>query len=124
MSGMLEKSGISKAHQEPVDTHLQNVLAGSDEGFQSPISRFIRPPVRRARVRRGLDDLDGQALTGRESDILLQLGKGLSVKGIARVFDISPGTVKWHIKNLYKKLEVGSREDALSKARQQGLIPR
>ncbi len=63
------------------------------------------------------------SLTPRETEIMVQFGKGLSVKGIARQFDISPGTVKWHVANIYEKLEASSREDALAKARQLNLIP-
>ncbi|MES2488981.1 MAG: LuxR C-terminal-related transcriptional regulator, partial [Pseudomonadota bacterium] len=37
-------------------------------------------------------------LTRREIEILELLGTGLSVKGAARELDISPGTVKWHVK--------------------------
>ena len=61
-------------------------------------------------------------LTIRETEILELLGKGLSVKGAARDLAISPGTVKWHVKNLYYKLGANSREDALNKARLRKLI--
>lgn len=61
-------------------------------------------------------------LTARETEILELLGKGLSVKGAARDLTISPGTVKWHAKNIYEKLGVTSREDALRKARLRQLI--
>lgn len=61
-------------------------------------------------------------LTPREMEILERLGRGLSVKGAARELSISPGTVKWHIKNIYYKLDANSREDALSKARQRKII--
>ncbi|WP_162932373.1 LuxR C-terminal-related transcriptional regulator [Solimonas sp. K1W22B-7] len=56
-------------------------------------------------------------LSGREGEILGLLAQGLSIKSIARAMDVSPGTVKWHIKNLYAKLNALSREDALAKAR-------
>lgn len=61
-------------------------------------------------------------LTPREIEILVLLGTGLSVKGVARDLVISPGTVKWHVKNLYYKLGASSREDALSKARLRRII--
>lgn len=61
-------------------------------------------------------------LTVRESEILAILGKGLSMKGAARELAISPGTVKWHVKNMYEKLGATSREDALGRARLQQLI--
>ena len=68
------------------------------------------------------DAADARSLTARELEILELLGTGLSVKGVARELDISPGTVKWHVKNLYYKLGASSREDALSKARLRKII--
>lgn len=62
------------------------------------------------------------SLSPREIEILKLLGRGLSMKGTARGLAISPGTVKWHVKNLYEKLGASSREDALSKARLRQLI--
>lgn len=61
-------------------------------------------------------------LTPREMEILECLGTGLSVKGAARGLSISPGTVKWHVKNIYYKLGASSREDALAKARVRNII--
>ncbi|PTU33099.1 response regulator transcription factor [Stenotrophobium rhamnosiphilum] len=61
-------------------------------------------------------------LTPREIEILELLGTGLSVKGAARELAISPGTVKWHVKNIYYKLGASSREDALLKARLRKII--
>lgn len=61
-------------------------------------------------------------LTERERQVLEWAGRGLSMKGIARQLGISSGTVSWHSKNSYQKLGAVSREDALKKARAEGLI--
>ena len=45
------------------------------------------------------------------------LSKALSNKSIAKALNISPGTVKWHLKSIYAKLGAVSREDAGIKAR-------
>lgn len=57
---------------------------------------------------------DGQAenLTAREKDIIRCLAHGLSNKMIARELDIAEGTVKVHVKNLLKKLNLRSRVEA------------
>ncbi|PTU31847.1 LuxR C-terminal-related transcriptional regulator [Stenotrophobium rhamnosiphilum] len=60
-----------------------------------------------------------ELLSTREREVFDLLGKALSIKSIARGLDVSPGTVKWHLKNIYSKLGATSREDALSKARAQ-----
>ena len=50
------------------------------------------------------------------------LGKGFSAKSIGRRLDISLGTAKWHLKNVYGKLHAGSREDVLAKVRRHRII--
>lgn len=59
-----------------------------------------------------------RVLTVREREILGLLGRALSTKSIARELALSPGTVKWHLSNIYGKLGAYSKEDALAKARQ------
>ncbi|MDT4794111.1 HTH-type transcriptional regulator MalT [compost metagenome] len=61
-------------------------------------------------------------LSPRELEVVEQLARGLSTKSIARTLDLSPGTVKWHLKNVFGKLGAFSREDAVTKARQLGLL--
>ncbi|WP_366514970.1 helix-turn-helix transcriptional regulator [Solimonas terrae] len=58
-----------------------------------------------------------EILSARESEILVLLSRALSAKTIARSLDLSVGTVKWHMRNVYGKLGANSREEALSKAR-------
>jgi two-component system, NarL family, nitrate/nitrite response regulator NarL len=52
------------------------------------------------------------ALTNREQQILDLIAKGLSNKHIARKLDIVEGTVKVHVKNLLRKLNLRSRVEA------------
>ncbi|MET0090630.1 MAG: two-component system response regulator NarL [Candidatus Thiodiazotropha sp.] len=51
-------------------------------------------------------------LTSREQEILEQIANGMSNKRIADALDISEGTVKVHVKNLLKKLNLHSRTEA------------
>lgn len=62
------------------------------------------------------------ALTPREWDVLEHLSRGLSNKEIARSLDVHDETVKWHVKNLFAKLEAGSRKQVVSRARLMGLL--
>jgi LuxR family maltose regulon positive regulatory protein len=61
-------------------------------------------------------------LSGKELEIVELLAQAFSNKSIARALNISSGTVKWHLKNIFAKLDVGSREGAVIKARNQRLI--
>ncbi|MGK0413320.1 MAG: DNA-binding NarL/FixJ family response regulator [Polaribacter sp.] len=61
-------------------------------------------------------------LTKRETEILLQLSKGLNYNKIADNLIISPFTVRKHIENIYKKLQVHSKMEAVMKAKKRNLI--
>lgn len=61
-------------------------------------------------------------LTARESDVLLQISKGLEYKAIADNLFISPSTVRKHIENIYKKLQVHSKLEAIELAKRNNLI--
>jgi DNA-binding CsgD family transcriptional regulator len=55
-------------------------------------------------------------LTARERDVLAMISLGLSNKRVARAFEISPETVKSHVKHIFLKLEVSTRAEAVSRA--------
>ena len=65
---------------------------------------------------------DKVGLSARELEVVELLSKAFSNKSIGRALNISAGTVKWHLKNIYAKLDVASREDAVVKARNFKLI--
>lgn len=56
-------------------------------------------------------------LTKRELEILRRLGSGSPILDIANDLQISKNTIKTHLKNLYRKMEVESRHDAVEKGR-------
>lgn len=61
-------------------------------------------------------------LSKRETEILLHLSKGLSYNEIADNLIISPSTVRKHIENIYKKLQVHNKMEAVLKAQKEKLI--
>lgn len=67
-------------------------------------------------------DLEEVKLSKRETEILIQLSKGLNYNGIADNLIISPSTVRKHIENIYKKLQVHSKMEAVMKAQKKNLI--
>jgi LuxR family maltose regulon positive regulatory protein len=62
------------------------------------------------------------ALSAREHRILEIIGEGKSNKEIARVLDITPETVKSHVKNIFGKLAVEKRAQAVARAQSLGLV--
>ncbi|MBK7850403.1 MAG: response regulator transcription factor [Bacteroidetes bacterium] len=61
-------------------------------------------------------------LSEREKEILQLLVKGMSYKLIADACFLSIDTVKFHIKNIYEKLQVNSKAEAVAKAFKSGLV--
>lgn len=61
-------------------------------------------------------------LTNREIEVLEQLSKGLSYNIIADNLFLSPGTVRKHIENIYIKLQVHNKLEAIQKAKDNNLI--
>ena len=59
-------------------------------------------------------------LSARELDILKGLMKGYSYKLIADELNISIDTVRTHIRNVYDKLQVNSKTEAILKAMKEG----
>ena len=67
-------------------------------------------------------DQEKVELTKRETEILEQLSKGLNYKEISENLFISSGTVRKHIENIYKKLQVHNKMEAVIKGRKHNLI--
>jgi ATP/maltotriose-dependent transcriptional regulator MalT len=61
-------------------------------------------------------------LTARERDVLAMISQGFANKRIARTLDISPETVKSHVKRIFSKLAVSTRAEAVSRAGSLGLM--
>ena len=64
----------------------------------------------------------GGLLTPKEARILSLLATGRANKEIARAMDVGEQTVKWHLKNVFFKLNAASRKHAVDRARLLGLI--
>jgi len=70
------------------------------------------------------NDIKGKnkSLSKRETEILEQLSKGLNYNLIADNLFISTGTVRKHIENIYKKLQVHNKLEAVIKAKKHNII--
>ncbi len=59
--------------------------------------------------------MDLQGLTGREQEVLAKLAEGFAPKEVASELGISWDTIRNHITNIYAKLHVHSRSEAILK---------
>ena len=62
-------------------------------------------------------------LSPREHEVLMLISRGFSYAEIARLQTVSVHTVQTHIKNLYSKLSVHSKNEAVFEASRLGLLP-
>jgi DNA-binding NarL/FixJ family response regulator len=62
------------------------------------------------------------ALTDREKQILAELVEGKTYQGVAAALFISIDTVRFHIRNIYRKLQVHSVSEAVAKAIRKGVL--
>ncbi|HQS31245.1 MAG: DNA-binding response regulator [Polaromonas sp. 39-63-203] len=62
-------------------------------------------------------------LSGREQEVLELIARGFSYAEIARLKAVTVHTVQTHIKNLYSKLAVHSKSEAVFEATRMGLLP-
>ena len=63
-----------------------------------------------------------ELLSERELEVLRYLVKGLSYEEIGRQLFLSLNTVQFHVKNIYRKLLVNKRVQAIEKARELNLV--
>lgn len=90
--------------------------------FLNPTKVFINELLLDRENRRARYDPFENVLTRREVEILDEMSSGCSNKVIARNLAISPSTVNFHLKNIYKKLNANDRKMAVFRAKEQGLI--
>jgi DNA-binding CsgD family transcriptional regulator len=66
-------------------------------------------------------DVTGWNLAARELEVLQHLAAGQRNRGIASALNISENTVKFHVRNLFRKLDVRSRTEAIALAHSHGV---
>ncbi len=98
-------------------TPPEKVVEAIEEVFNggSPISSQIARKVIEAFTVKEKTNEYFQELSKREQEILEQLSKGYRYKEIADQLFLSIETVRTHIRNIYEKLQVNSRVEALKK---------
>jgi DNA-binding NarL/FixJ family response regulator len=99
----------SKAPQELVPA-VRDIHAGG-----SPMSSFIARLVVGSFQSEAKQRIVDDRLTDREKEILDLLAAGLMYKEIAAKWDLSTETVRKHVRNIYAKLHVGGRMEAIRK---------
>lgn len=111
--------------EDPTGAVALQAMAAGAAGFvdrKSPVDRLLETCADVAAGKmvfpfvdvRGLQADPINQLTRRERALLESLANGLTNKELAREFDISTNTVKYHLSNLFDKLGVSSRTQAIA----------
>jgi ATP/maltotriose-dependent transcriptional regulator MalT len=96
---------------DKLDAYLQAILVAMSPTPAQAVS------TKELMRQEGLDPL-----TERELQILHLLEKGFTNREIASDLVVTPGTVKLHLKHVYRKLSVNNRQTAVILARSLGLL--
>ncbi|NHN33403.1 response regulator transcription factor [Paenibacillus agricola] len=119
---------VKPVSQERLNKTLHRVLAEQARNLQQA-EAAATAPSRSPSKEAALPSLNGndrgklvEPLTNREIEILKALAQGLSNKEIADQFVLTEGTVKNHVFNLYGKLDVKRRSQAIVLARELGIL--
>jgi DNA-binding CsgD family transcriptional regulator/tetratricopeptide (TPR) repeat protein len=114
----MSRSGSRTPLRAVPPARLAGLVASALEREQSVEVQALLEEARRA--------TDGaeqtvQSLSRRERLVLAQAGRGATVAAIAAALFISPNTVKTHLRRVYRKLGVTTRDEAIRRARTLGL---
>jgi LuxR family maltose regulon positive regulatory protein len=94
--------------------------ASSAAANSSPSSQVPTTAPREAVPR--LRATPSSVLTPKEREVLEQLARNLSNKEIALAMQVSEQAIKWHVKNLFVKLDAGTRKQVVQRARILGFL--
>ena len=89
---------------------------------KSETEERITPPVPKTKANVAPDSLDTAGLTNREVEILRLIATGATNREVADYLVISEGTVKNHLSNIFSRLGLRDRTQAVMYAREHGLL--
>ena len=112
---LLKEVNPNDLHQGIIET--LNGGAAMNPSIALKTLKLLRNPVEFAQK-----EQEEIKLSTREIEVLEQLSKGLSYNIIANNLILSPSTVRKHIENIYTKLQVHNKLEAIEKAKSNNLI--
>lgn len=104
--------------------NVYNFIISALEGGGSMSSVIALKAIQYIRntMKSGKETAEENILSGRETEILMEIKNGLTYREIAKRLNISEGTVRKHIENIYEKLQVNNKIGALNVAKEKRWI--
>lgn len=112
--------------KDAVERDLMDALDAIDSGG-TPLSPMIASRLLERMLPAKVNDasgINGYLLTSREAELLNFLSRGYTATEVGERMEIAVSTVRTHIKNIYSKLAVKSRTEAIFEARAMGILPK
>jgi LuxR family transcriptional regulator, maltose regulon positive regulatory protein len=114
-------AGLQGRVAESIKPYLERLLSLSAGSERQAVPASKAPTAPAPALPAGVEPLI-EPLTDREREVLRYVATGLSDRQVAETMIVAIGTVKRHLNNVYGKLGVHSRTQALARARSLGLI--
>ena len=111
---------LKDTRPEKISEYVAATLNG-DAPFSPAAARYLVKAFQ-AKKDQPVTPKPSTILTNRELDVLTSFAKGLSYAEASQALDISKHTVAEHVKAIYRKLDVHSRNEAIFEATQLGLL--
>jgi ATP/maltotriose-dependent transcriptional regulator MalT len=96
-----------------------NLASSSNSIWLESLSRLA---IERLKERNNLVKNSGEQLTSREIEVLKYLVSESSIASIGQTLHVSKNTMKTHLRNIYRKLDVNGRHEATKKAKEYFII--
>ena len=124
-AGLAQTYGLLRvfddAHPALGDWARQQLGTPGDTASAGPLAAPMRAQPRPAEAEHQRLP-PSMALTPKEREVLELLTRNLSNKEIGLAMQVGEATIKWHMKNLFAKLDAGSRKQVVQRARILGLL--
>jgi DNA-binding NarL/FixJ family response regulator len=124
LSGLEEPNVIRSAFARGALAFIRKHVEPRDlaSALRQAINGTVAQPVFGAPDEADSSSAEELGLSERELSILRALGEGMSNKQIAKQLWLAEQTVKFHLTNIYRKLNVSTRTEAVNAAYRRGLL--
>lgn len=102
--------------------YINLIIEIAKEEHSYYLEELARDCIKRLKERSEASKAGSEGLTSRELDVLKHLASGKSLEAISKSLHISKNTMKTHLRNIYRKLGVAGRADAVVKGQKLLLI--
>jgi DNA-binding NarL/FixJ family response regulator len=117
-----QETGSREIFVKQIDTHLNLILSLASEEPSIFLEELSRECLKRHELETATRDLNNESLTSREQQVLKHLATGKAINLIGKELHISQNTMKTHLRNIYRKLQVDGRKTAVEKGKANFII--